>query len=202
MSDLIISNCEQGTDEWLSLRLGIPTASCFKEVMAKGRGNNPSARRQTYLYKLAAERLTGELTGAFSSAVTDRGHEQEPEARGAYEFTTGNTVEEIGFARRGDVGCSPDGLIGNDGAIEIKSKAPHLLIPVLLSGEVPAEHVDQCQGVLWVMEREWIDFVGYYPTMKPFIKRLYRDEDYIASLEEKTRIFNEELNDLVEKLKV
>lgn len=201
MSDLIIHNYEQGTDEWLQDRLGIATASCFGEIIAKGRGNQPSARRTTYMHKLAAERLTGELTSRFSSAATDRGHEQEPEARSAYEFISGNTVEQIGFARRGDVGCSPDGLVDDDGAIEIKSKAPHILIPVLLADEVPAEHKAQCQGVLWVMEREWIDFIAYYPTMKPMIKRMVRDEEYIKDMADKVAVFNDELNELVNKLK-
>lgn len=202
MSDLIIYDCEQGTEEWLQARLGIPTASCFGEILSKGRGNQPSARRTTYMNKLAAERLTGELTGSFSAAATDRGHEQEPEARSAYEFISGNTVNEIGFARRGDVGCSPDGLVDDAGAIEIKSKAPHLLIPVLLSDEVPAEHKAQCQGVLWVMEREWIDFIAYYPTMKPMIKRMVRDEDYIKTLSREVALFNDELDLLVKQLSV
>lgn len=185
---------EQGTPEWDAARLGIPTGSCFQEILTGGR------TRDSYMRHLAGEIITGEAMH-FSTADTRRGHEHEPQALSAYEFQTGVTATRIGFVRNGKVGASPDALIGSMGAAEIKSKKPHLQIEVLESNEVPAEHIAQCQGVLWVCEREWIDFISYWPRLPLFIKRLYRDEAYIKNLATEVARFNDELAAMVERIR-
>lgn len=185
---------EQGTPEWDDARLGLATASCFDQVVTGGK------TRQTYMRKLAAEIITREAQ-TFETADTSRGHDHEPKAIGLYEFKTGLTVQKVGFVRSGNKGASPDGLVGSMGAVEAKSKAPHLQIEVLENDVVPAEHIAQCQGVLWTCEREWIDFISYWPRLPLFVKRLYRDEKYITKLSNEVDQFNDELAALVERIR-
>lgn len=193
---LQIFECEQGTPEWLACRLGIPTASQFDTVMAKGKSGGDSKTRRTYMLKLIGERLTGEPQYSYSNDHMERGKIMEAEARDWYVFQTDRELHQVGFIRNGDKGASPDSLIGNDGGLEIKTKLAHLQLEVLLCGEVPTEHKPQIQGQLWVMEREWIDFVSYWPKLPPFVKRVYRDEPYIAQLAAAVSQFNAEMDDL------
>ena len=131
----------------------------------------------------------------------ERGKVMEAEARDYYLFARPADFMHVGFVRGDDVGCSPDGLVGTKGALEIKTTEPHLLADILLKDEFPEQHKAQTQGVLWVAEREWIDLVVYWPKMPVFIKRAYRDEEYIANLAGAVRLFNEELAATVDQLK-
>lgn len=202
MSDLhIYDELPQGTPEWHRARMGIPTASMFQTVQAKGKGGAESKTRRDYLFKLAGERITGEPMENFSSPYFDRGHALEPEARKLYEFAHDAQTTQVGFIRNGAKGCSPDSLIGETGMLEIKTKKPDLLIDVLLKDEFPSEHVAQCQGALWVAEREWIDIVCWFPRMPLFVKRATRDENYIKTLSDAVDRFNDELDALVETIK-
>lgn len=189
--------CEQSSDEWLRARMGIPTASEFATVMAKGKGGAESKTRRTYMLKLAGEIVTGEPMDKFSNVHMDRGKEMEAEARDLYAFMKDVEPQLVGFIRNGTKGCSPDSLISKDGATEIKTKLPHLQIDCLLSNCVPSEHKAQCQGVLWVAEREWIDFVSYWPKLPLLVVREYRDEEYIAKLAAAVDQFNDELAQVV-----
>lgn len=193
---LEIFNCEQGSPEWIECRLGIPTASEFKTVMAKGEGKV----RRTYMLKLIGERLTGEPSESYSNSHMERGQIMEAEARDLYTFMTDVTPVRVGFLKNGDKGCSPDGLIGVDGMTEMKTKLAHLQLEVLLADRLPPEHVAQCQGNLWVAEREWIDFCSYWPKLPLFVKRVYRDEDYIKKLAAEVRAFNDEMQELIERI--
>lgn len=196
-----IIDCEQGTPEWHFSRCGIPTASEFSTVMASGRGGGESKTRKTYLYKLAGEIITGEPMAGFSNAHTDRGHEMEPEARDAYAFMKGAEPVQVGFIRNGRAGASPDSLLGADGLLEIKTKLPHLMIETILRGEMPPEHRAQCQGQLWVAEREWVDIAVYWPGLPLFVHRERRDPHFIASLEKAVAEFNEELDEIVARVR-
>lgn len=196
-----IIDCEQGTPEWFAARAGIPTASEFSTVMASGRGGGDSKTRRTYLHKLAGEIITGEVQDGFSNAHTERGHAMEPAARELYAFMTDHDPQQVGFIRNGQKGASPDSLIDANGMLEVKTKLPHLLIDVLLRDEFPAEHVAQCQGALWVAEREWIDIAVYWPGLPLFIKRATRDEAYIAKLSKAVDEFNEELAEIVARVR-
>lgn len=194
---MIIHTCEQNTSEWLQARLGKPTASSFHTIMAGDTGKT----RRDYMRKLAGEIITGQPMEGFSNAYTERGHAVEGEARATYEFLRNVEVEEVGFIENYGAGYSPDGLVGEDGLIEIKSKAPHLLIDILERDRMPPEHRKQVQGGLWVSEREWCDFIAYYPGMPTFMHRAFRDEKFIAEIAEAVGEFNEELSALVERIR-
>lgn len=182
--------------------MGIPTASEFSTVLAKGKSGGPSLTRQTYMRKLAGEVITGELAEAYSNQYMDRGKEMEAEARDRYAFMHDTlTLTRVGFIKNGDKGCSPDALVGENGALEIKTQAPHLLIERLFSDEVPPEHIAQLQGTLWVCERDWIDINVYYRGMPVFERRCGRNETYIKALDVAVKQFNEELNALVAKVR-
>lgn len=198
----IIHHCEQGTPEWFDIRKGMPTASEFECLMKKGRdGKTPSATRRTYMLQLAGEILTGEAPENFTSLYTERGKFLEAEARDLYAMVTDSTPEQVGFVTNHGAGCSPDSMIGADGMVEIKTKKPALLVDAIVTDVFLDEHKAQCQGALWVAEREWIDLVAYWPGLPPFIKRAYRDEDYIALLAAEVSRFNAELAAMVEKVR-
>lgn len=197
---MIVHDMPQGTPEWFAVRRGIPTSSQFATIMAKGKkAGEPSKTRKTYLYKLAGERLTGEPMDSFTNGHMGRGHTMEPEARQFYAFMQDAEPQLVGFITSGPKGCSPDSLIGNDGMLEIKTKLPHLMLEAHERGEFPPEHRAQCQGQLWIAEREWVDLICYWPRMKPLIVRAYRDEGYIAELAAEVDRFNDELDALVAK---
>lgn len=198
-----ILDVEQNSPEWHRARAGIPTASQFKTVLAQGRGGGTSKTRQDYLYRLAGELITGEPAETYSNQHMQRGHELEEEARKYYAFARDCAPEPVGFIKRDDesAGCSPDSLIGEDGMLEIKTALPHILIAMILKGDFPPEHKAQCQGQLWIAEREWVDLTVYWPAMPPFIKREFRDERYITSLTSAVARFNEELAEIRERIR-
>lgn len=181
--------------------MGIPTASQFATILAKGRDGGASVGRRTYMLKLAGEIITGEPMESFSNQHTDRGHEFEPEARDLYAFQTGAQLERIGFIKNGKAGASPDSLIGEDGGAEIKTKLPHLLAEILLKDEFPPEHKAQVQGTLWITGRQWWDIAVYWPGMPLFVKRTQRDEPYIQKIATEVDRFNAELQQTVEYIR-
>lgn len=174
----------QGSEEWFKERLGLATASCFGDVLAKGAGKT----REAYKRRLVCERLTGKPLESFSNSHTDRGNEQEPFARMAYEAVTGGIVDEVGFIRHKEfmAGASPDGLIGDDGGIEIKSVLPTVQVETIERGGFPPIHRPQIQGCMWVTGRKWWDFVSFSPDMpkkhRLYIYRVNRDVAYISNL--------------------
>lgn len=193
-----IVDVEQGTPEWFAARLGIPTASRFADVLAKGEGKT----RARYLHELAAEALRGAPEpDSYSNAHMERGKEQEDEARQLYAFMTDVDPVRVGFIRNGNKGASPDSLIGDVGGLEIKTALGHIQVERLKRGTLPAEHVAQVQGSLWVAERAWWDFCSYSPGLPPLIIRVERDEPYIAQLGKAVDAFNEELDALVASLR-
>lgn len=194
---LEVIQCEQGSPEWFAARLGIPTASCFSTVMAEGRTKgSPSLTRAKYMRELVGERITGEAQESYSNAHMERGKAMEAEARDLYAFQHDQPLEQVGFIRNGDKGCSPDSLVGKKGMVEVKTELPHILIETLVADCIPPHRLPQCQGNLWVAEREWIDLIVYWPKMPMFVKRIYRDEAYIAGMAKAVRLFNEELAQL------
>lgn len=200
MSPRVIE-CAQGTPEWLAARAGMPTASEFATILAKGRDGGPSLSRKTYMLKLAGEILTGDPMENYSNAHMERGKVMEDEARDLYAFMHDAEPQRVGFIVNGGTGCSPDSLIGERGALEIKTKLPHLLIECLLKDDFPAEHKAQCQGVLWVTERDWIDIAVYWPKLPLFVKRAHREDGYIANLAGAVKQFNDELAELVDRIR-
>jgi hypothetical protein len=190
-----IFDMPQGSDEWRQVRLGVVTASEFATVMReRGRtAGSESKTRREYMLKLIGERLTGDPMYRYSNDHMERGHEQEADARDRYAFLKDVEPRQVGFIKDGNVGCSPDSLIGDDGMLEIKSKLAHLHLDVLLADAVPAEHIPQIQGQLWVAKREWCDFVSHCPKLPLFVKRVYRDERLIESIAKAVDLFEREL---------
>ena len=201
MSKIEIIDCEQGSPEWFQARLGIPTASKFATVMASGRGGAESKTRLDYMCDLAGEIITGNPTESYSNPFMERGKEQEDEARRLYSFEKDADLTRVGFVRNGAKGCSPDSLIGEKGALEVKSTMARLLIKIMMRGDYPPEHKAQCQGTLWVTEREWIDIAIYCPKMPLFVERIYRDEPYIQQIAGAVADFNIELRQMVAKIR-
>jgi len=186
----------QGTPEWHAARLGIITMSELKTLLVKGKGPGGfGTGALSYMHQLIGERITGEPSDVFQGNThTQRGHELEPVARELYQEATGlPRLEQVGIILNHGVGYSPDCLVDSRGLVEIKTKLPKYQIELLLNDELPQEHVAQCQGGLWVSEREWIDFVSYWPGMPLFVKRAYRDEAMIRTIAERVEAFYEEL---------
>lgn len=192
-----IIDCEQGSPEWFAARAGKPTASEFATILAKGKGNAESRTRRTYLLKLAGEILTGDPMEKFSNVHMERGKEMEAEARDYYSFLASDPIQRVGFCDADTHGCSPDGLVGHDGVLEIKTALPHILIGYHLDGGFPPEHRAQCQGALWVTGRKWVDLLIYWPRIEPFVIRAERDPLYIGALAEAVEQFNGELTSVV-----
>lgn len=198
--ELEIIDCVQNSPEWYAARAGVVTASCFKDVLAKGEGKT----RTKYMRGLACELVRGGPSPfeSFSNGHMERGHEYEPEARDLYTFMTGNELKQVGFMKRGRIGYSPDSLVINDesGLVEVKTKLDHLQAECLLTDKVPSEHIAQIQGGLWVSGRQWLDFVSYSPGLPLFIKRVERDEAYIAKLAAEVDTFLTELDAMVQQI--
>src|SRR6185437_9658148 len=160
-----------------------------------------SVTRRSYLYKLAGEIITGEPAESYSNDYMRRGQTMEAEARELYAFQKDAEPKLVGFVQNGRRGCSPDSLIGDDGLLEIKTKAPHLHIEAMLRDDYPPEHKAQCQGALLVTERAWLDLAIYWPKLQLIVRRIERDETYIAQLSAAIDAFNAELDALVERIR-
>jgi hypothetical protein len=198
---LEIIDCEQGSEEWFRARMGIPTASQFKTVMAEGRSGNESKTRRKYLFQLVGEIITDTPMENYNNDDMLRGKEHEPLARADYAYIHDDLeVQRVGFIRNGNKGCSPDGLIGNDGMVELKSSYPHIILEAEFEDRVPSEHLRQCYGNLWIAEREWIDLMIFWPKMpEQFCKRIYRNEAEIKRIAGAVADFNGERLELLER---
>lgn len=193
MSSPIYLNCTQGTDEWHAARSGILTASVMYCLLVNGKGERGfGAGAFTLMNQLIGERFTGEPADKFEgNRHTERGHELEPVARAFVSERLGIEIADCGIILNHGIGYSPDGLVSDDGLVEIKTKLPKLQIEVILGGVIPAEHIVQCQVGLWVSERDHIDFASFWPGMPLFHKRAGRDEAMISKLKERVDAFYE-----------
>lgn len=197
----------QRTPEWFQARLGKVTASRISDVMARTK-TGWGAGRKNYMAELVAERLTGTRAEGFVNAAMQWGTDMEPEARAAYEFYRDATVIEAGFELHPtipDSGASPDGLVGDDGLIEIKCPGTAQHIETLLGGTVAEKYVLQMQWQMACTGRQWCDFISYDPrlpeSMRMFCDRLKRDDDLIATMEKAVVDFLAELDRTVNSLK-
>lgn len=180
----IYEELEQGTPEWLAARCGIVTASIVNDLVTAKTlkvAANDTSRGRTAL--LVGERLTGRSEPVYPSRDMDRGTYEEPFAREAYSEHYA-AATEVGFMVRDDwgfkIGYSPDGLVGDDGLIEIKSRAPKKHIATILTDEVPAENMAQLQTGLLVSGRKWIDYVSFCGGMPLYVKRVLPDPAWQA----------------------
>jgi len=170
----------------LKRRLGIPSASMFDKIITST--GKPSASSKTYMNQLLADWFAGHPVDAFDGNVfTEAGNEREAESRALYELITGEEVQEIGFCYLNEdrlVGCSPDGLVGEDGLLEIKNPKGSTFIEYYLSDKEPSKYKPQIQGQLWITGRDWCDFMFRHPDLDLRIIRVYRDNEYIQRMEE------------------
>jgi putative phage-type endonuclease len=198
---------EQGSDAWFASRLGKVTASRVADIVAKTKSGY-STSRANYMAQLVVERLTGVKFETFTNSAMEWGTQTEPLARSAYEVKNDVMVDETGLVDHPTIamsGASPDGLVGDDGLIEIKCPNTSTHIDTVLSGEADKRYLCQMQWQLAVTGRKWCDFVSYDPRMpdnlKLFIKRVERDDELIQELEAEVVKFIQELDEKVEKLK-
>ena len=202
----IIESCEQGSEEWLEMRLGKVTASRVADVIKKGRGSSVSQTAKSYMAELIAEVLTGESKPFFENDNMKWGTETEPQARSMYEINNDFVdVKEVAFVEHNEfIGISPDGLIGEDGLLEIKCPATTTQIKRALSSDYSSDYKAQIQMQLWVTERQWCDFVSFDPRLdceaSYLQQRVERDEEYIEEMKEKVYKFIEEMNKSIIKL--
>lgn len=198
----IVTDIEQGTPEWLAMRLGIVTCSELEALLVNGKGEAGfGVAAFTYMNQLIGERITGEAAElTFATRATERGHELEAKARDLYMAREEVELFSAGIILNHGCGYSPDALVDLDGLVEIKTKLPKFQVDVILSGEIPKEHAAQCQGGLWVSEREWIDFISYWPGMPMFVKRAYRDEVMIRKIAERVKTFHELLEERMHRV--
>lgn len=183
---MIHHDYEQGSEAWLAVRKGCITGSRFRDCRDKLKGGQPSKACIAYAMDTARERIGGCAPAKFQNAAMRTGTEQEPLARMAYERRTGNLVEEVGFFTTEDglFGLSPDGLIDDDGVLEIKTMvSSDTLFTAVADGDLSA-YMDQCLGYLWLLGRQWVDLVLWVPDLNYMaIHRITRDEAAIEALE-------------------
>ena len=197
---------EQGSPEWFAQRLGKVTASRVADVIAKTK-TGYSTSRDNYMAQLVCERMTGVVAESYSNAAMQWGTETEPLARAAYEAHEDVLVDEVAMIAHPTIeaaGASPDGLVGDDGLLEIKCPNTATHIDTLLSQLVPTKYMTQMYWQLACTGRKWCDFVSFDPRMPKelqlFIKRINRDDAYIDMLEKEVVSFLKELDAKIEKL--
>ncbi len=197
----------QGSDEWVEARLGRVTASVIADVMANGRSGAPSATRANLLARIVAERLSGRAAESFTSQAMQHGIDTEAQARACYTMETGRSVEEVGFVAHPTIamaGASPDGLVGDNGLVEIKCPNTATHIGTILTGVVPDKYLKQMLFQMACTCREWCDFVSFDPRMPDemqlFIKRVPRDPEAIAAIETAVLAILVEADDMIAKL--
>jgi len=193
---------EQGTEGWLKDRLGCPSGSNFSKLITSA--GKPSTQAEGYINQMIAERLMGNTANEVKQTEwMARGNELEPQARSFYEFATGNDVVEIGFCKHDvyECGVSPDGLVNDDGLLEIKCPAPSTHVGYLRGDKLPSTYKQQVMGQMWITEREWCDFVSYHPDMPVLITRVQRDDSYIMLLEAEVEKACEAIETQYQKLK-
>ena len=202
----MIELMEQGTEAWFNIRIGKVTASRVADVLAKTK-TGYSTTRDNYMAQLVCERLTGQKGESFTNAAMQHGTETEPLARAAYEARYDVLVDEVGFVSHPTIemsGASPDGLVGEDGLIEIKCPNTATHIETLLSESVPNKYYTQMQFQLSCTGRKWCDFVSFdnrLPTeLQMFVKRVPRDEMYIRLIEDEIVKFLAELDTKINQL--
>jgi putative phage-type endonuclease len=198
---------EQRSSDWFAARLGKLTASRIADATARIK-NGWGASRDNLMATLVCERLTGKQAESFTNAAMQWGTDHEDEARSAYEFELGVTVEKVGFLDHPSIdmaGASPDGLVGAEGLVEIKCPETKGHIETLLSKKVPEKYIKQMQWQMACTGRQWCDFATYDPRMPQelqlWVLRVMRDDKAIAELEKEARLFLAELDEKVSALR-
>lgn len=197
---MIYLDVEQGSQEWLDARLGIPTASEISCLLVDGKTLPPFGQGAlTYADTLVAERFRGQSANEFvGNDYTERGHDLEPIVA-EYYTSCGYSDEPVttcGICINHGMGASPDRLVGDKGGLEIKTLNPKAMVTLLRNGKVNKDHIAQVQATLWVTEREWWDYIVYCDGMPSFYQRMQRDEKMIDKIDERVCMFNELVSEI------
>ena len=199
---IVVRDIEQMGPEWFEAKLGTPSASHFDCINpTKGQ---PSKSAQGYMYRLAYERITGRPASDFMSYDMRRGVENEPTARALYELLYDVDVEQVALCypdERKRWGCSPDGLIGKNGGLEIKDAKPEVQIDRLLNGWSKANHFQQINGNMLITGRRWWDRMSHCPGLSARVDRYERDDKFCAALKVALDEFCDKLDAVTEKLR-
>jgi hypothetical protein len=191
---------EQGTPEWHELRRGVLTSTAIKTLITPTRKLADNDKTRAHVYEVAAQRITGRTENTFLSFDMMRGHTEEIISRDLYSHHYAQ-VTECGFITNDSlgvtVGYSPDGLVGEDGIIEIKSAKARIQVERITDGGIPNEHYAQVQTGLWVTGREWCDFISYSNGMRMMVVRIKADPDYHALIEEAAKSFEAKVADVI-----
>lgn len=194
MSLKVYESLEQGTEEWLQARCGVLTASVIGQMITpKTKALSNSETAKTTVRTLIAEQITGRVEPTYPTRDMERGTYEEPIARGLYAEHYA-PVTEVGFMVRedpecGQLGYSPDGLVGDDGLVEIKSRRQKAQLATILADEVPAYNMAQIQCGLYVSGREWCDYISFCGGMHLYVKRVQRDPEWIGTITQVGREF-------------
>jgi putative phage-type endonuclease len=170
----------QGSEEWLALRCGLLTASEMKLVVTPTLKIANNDKTRSHVYELAAQRITGYVEPSYISDDMLRGMDDEHRAKEVYKKHY-SPIKEVGFVvnkiKWVTMGCSPDGLVGDDGIIECKSRRQKYQLETIANDEVPSEYIIQIQTILMITERKWCDFVSYSGGMPMFVKRVEANKE-------------------------
>ena len=198
---------EQRTDEWFKARLGKVTASRVSDVLAKIKSGEAAVRRN-YKMQLATERLTGQKTDSYTNQAMQDGIDREDTARQIYEIVRDIKVEQVGFIDHPTIkmaGASPDGLLPDNGVLEIKCPIETTHTTNLLERKLPSRYISQVQWQIACTGADYANFVSYNPNFEPKLQLMYvaveRDDEYIEMLEEEVSIFLDEVDDIVNILR-
>jgi putative phage-type endonuclease len=198
---------EQGSDTWHQMRLGKVSASRMAELLAKTKTGAFAASRAKYMAQLLCERMTGEPTEFFTSQAMQRGVDVEPVARAAYEAENLTSVEQVAWVEHPTIpfsGCSPDGLVGEHGLIEIKCKEIHNHLDSILNDKIDPDHQSQMMWQMACTGRKWCDYVCFDDRapegLQLFVKRLERNDELIQKMEDEVRTFLKDLESMIQKL--
>ena len=201
-----VIDCEQNSAEWLAARCGSLGASSIADMVAKTR-TGWGASRFNLAARIVCERLTGTPQESYTNAAMQWGHDTEPQARAMYEFMRDVAVQQVGLVLHPSINkshASPDGLVGEDGLIEIKCPNTATHIETLLSEDVEGRYVKQMQWQMACCGRAWCDFVSFDPRlpaeMQMFVQRVRRDDEFIAELEREARLFLAEIDKTIATL--
>ena len=202
---MIILDIEQGTDEWMRARAGIPSASNFSRILSPT--GKPSTQATDYADELAGELWhrslgTFQPEGSHSTDWMDRGQRLEAEAREAFAFMNDVDVQQVGFCLHDsrEFGCSPDGLVGDDSGLEIKCPKRKNHFITAKNRAMPAKYIPQVQGSMLVTGRSSWWFMSYYPGLPPAIISVERDEEFCAQLHELLQKFTRQVQNTMEKV--
>lgn len=209
--DRIIRNIAQGSPEWMALRVGKIGGSRINDLLTEGRGGAESLTKRKYKNELIRERLTGRKLDTYKTPAMQRGIDLEPMARAWYEVKYNTFVDQVAIVLHPFIDggqCSPDGIVeATNSLIEIKIPNPeNHLDNILTGGKQLEQYYDQVQWQLACMpEKEFCDLVSYDPEMpdhlQGFVKRIYRDDEYIQTMQNAVIAFLSEIETIVNNLK-